>query len=149
MRGPLGCARSLILLFAIATTQCAGDGPDMAALRRGFAAPPPEYRPMPMLSYDYSSTAEFPKELKKAGWGGANVQFPSQNRERYLRDPGDWKQFETAVKAVRESGLQMWIYDERGYPSGKAGGQVLEGHPETRGPGAVLREASRKNTAKQ
>lgn len=35
-----------------------------------------------------------------------------------------------AVEAASDAGLYAWLYDEGGWPSGTAQGQVLEGHPE-------------------
>jgi alpha-L-rhamnosidase len=34
------------------------------------------------------------------------------------------------VKAAKQAGDALWLYDERGYPSGNAGGITLRGHPE-------------------
>lgn len=35
-----------------------------------------------------------------------------------------------AVNKAKENGIDVWIYDEAGWPSGGAGGKVVEGHPE-------------------
>lgn len=61
------------------------------------------------------------------GLGGVvcNVAFND-----YMRSEENWKTFVTGVQACRKLGLVIWIYDEAGYPSGAAGGLVLEAHPE-------------------
>ncbi|MBQ7063617.1 MAG: hypothetical protein IJM90_01815 [Firmicutes bacterium] len=38
----------------------------------------------------------------------------------------------TAAREAEEAGLDVWIFDEWGYPSGTAAGKTLEGHPEYR-----------------
>ncbi|NLH73167.1 MAG: hypothetical protein GX456_08960 [Verrucomicrobia bacterium] len=65
--------------------------------------------------------------LQQQGFGGVvcNVSF-----DQYLESEPKWQAFVRAVKRARESGLALWLYDERGYPSGNAGGLVLRDHPE-------------------
>ena len=59
---------------------------------------------------------------RQRGLGGlvCNVSF-----KNYLRSDEHWARLLTAVKACRDLGLVVWIYDELGYPSGGAGGLVL------------------------
>ncbi|MBQ9739661.1 MAG: hypothetical protein IJV91_01860, partial [Kiritimatiellae bacterium] len=42
------------------------------------------------------------------------------------------------MEALKEKGLQIWLYDERGYPSGYAYGLTLEGHPELQAKGYLI-----------
>ena len=65
-------------------------------------------------------------ELKQSGLGGVvcNVGFRD-----YLRDENQWKLFDLALEVCKDLGLRVWIYDEEGYPSGSAGGLVLEKNP--------------------
>lgn len=69
------------------------------------------------------ATVEAMKDLKELGLGGivCNVAFSD-----YLRSETNWQTCVGAVKACAEVGLRVWIYDEDGYPSGAAGGRVLE-----------------------
>ncbi len=66
-------------------------------------------------------------QLKDLGLGGivCNVAFND-----YLRSEENWQVLVRAVESCSQAGLRVWIYDEQGYPSGAAGGLVLEGHPE-------------------
>ena len=52
----------------------------------------------------------------------------------YARDfPDDEKEWRDTEKGMREyirRGMHTWIYDEKGYPSGTAGGYITETHPE-------------------
>jgi hypothetical protein len=63
------------------------------------------------------------RRLKDLGLGGivCNVAFGD-----YLRSEANWQSCIDAVKACAEVGLRVWIYDEDGYPSGAAGGLVLQ-----------------------
>ena len=65
--------------------------------------------------------------LQTQGFGGVvcNVSF-----DQYLESEAKWEAFTRAVKAARQAGMAMWLYDERGYPSGNAGGITMRDHPE-------------------
>ena len=49
--------------------------------------------------------------------------------EKYLMDGTSWDVLRRGAKIAHEMGLRVWIYDEKGYPSGAAGGLVLEQYP--------------------
>lgn len=63
----------------------------------------------------------------RRGRGGlvCNVMF-----QEYLQSEEHWKSFAAGVELCAQLGMPVWIYDEKGYPSGTAGGLVLRGHPE-------------------
>lgn len=63
----------------------------------------------------------------RRGRGGivCNVAF-----DRYLESEEHWQTLIRAVDVCSNLGMQVWIYDEKGYPSAAAGGLVLRGHPE-------------------
>lgn len=67
------------------------------------------------------------KKLVKVGTGGivANVGFKD-----YLVSPRQWEIFRYGMKRADDLGLVLWWYDEKGYPSGTAGGIVTRSHPE-------------------
>ncbi len=73
------------------------------------------------------ATVDGMQRYRDAGLGGVvcNVSF-----DHYLRSDDHWRSFVSGVDACKQLGLRVWIYDEEGYPSGSAGGLVLEGHPE-------------------
>lgn len=66
--------------------------------------------------------AEWMKFYKDRGLGGVvcNVSF-----RNYLDSEEDWKNLVACVDAMAKLGMVVWIYDEKGYPSGAAGGHVL------------------------
>jgi hypothetical protein len=65
--------------------------------------------------------------LLELGIGGivTNVGFKD-----YMRSESQWEILKYGLKRAKELGLEIWLYDEKGYPSGSAGGLVLQGHPE-------------------
>ncbi len=62
-----------------------------------------------------------------------NVSF-----DQYLESEPKWQAFVNAVKSARDAGFAMWLYDERGYPSGNAGGITLRDHPEWQAYGLLI-----------
>lgn len=65
--------------------------------------------------------------LIRQGFGGVvcNVSFRD-----YLESEPAWGAFSRAVDAAKKNGMELWLYDESGYPSGTAGHLVLKDHPE-------------------
>lgn len=66
----------------------------------------------------------------RRGRGGivCNVSFRD-----YLESEEAWEVLVEAVNVCSRLKMPVWIYDERGYPSGAAGGLVLRHHPEVEG----------------
>lgn len=90
---------------------------------------PVRFRPLQILHGvpSQQATLEAMMHLKDLGLGGivCNAAFGD-----YLRSEANWQALFRAVESCSQAGLRVWIYDEDGYPSGAAGGLVLEGHPE-------------------
>lgn len=112
------------------------------ALREQFAKPPVDTRILKMLH----SLPDAPEAqdalfdgLLKQGFGGGvtNDSF----REGYLENEGEWQAFARGVKAMKSRGMGLWLYDEKGYPSGAAGGITLRDHPEWEAHGLLFAEA--------
>jgi len=76
--------------------------------------------------------------LVSQGFGGivTNVSFAD-----YLQSEDKWAAFVRAVHEAKRIGMALWLYDERGYPSGKAGGLTLLGHPEWQAEGLYIADA--------
>ena len=72
--------------------------------------------------------------LLKAGLGGLVTNV---NLKNYLRDDTAWEVLQRGVRIAHEEGLRVWIYDEEGYPSGAAGGLVLEQAPSVEAQGLI------------
>ncbi len=75
--------------------------------------------------------------LLAQGFGGVvcNVSF-----DQYLESPTHWEAFRRACETAHARGMSMWLYDEKGYPSGMAGGLTLRGHPEWQAQGLLIAE---------
>ena len=73
------------------------------------------------------------------GFGGmaCNVSF-----QGYVEDEEKWAAFVSGVNKAKQAGMSLWLYDERGYPSGTAGGITLRGRPEWEARGLLVAEAA-------
>jgi hypothetical protein len=113
----------LLLCAALAS---AGGAP----LAERFREPPADMRILKIIhSWPDAPEAQdqLMARLQRQGFGGVvcNVAF-----DHYLESDAKWQAFTRAVQTAQRAGLVMWLYDERGYPSGNAGGLVLRDHPE-------------------
>lgn len=124
----LACTLSL---FAQDDKKKADQSPpmDIGQLRREFIDPPNDYRALPLGLSGKNNAAEYVERLVRGRWGGAHISYPGGGTG-YLHDTTGWSLFNNVLQGCREHDLKVWIYDENGYPSGRAGGQVLAGHPE-------------------
>jgi hypothetical protein len=109
-------------------------------LKEPFHKPPGRYQVLQIIhnfdsfGRDEATLRQRMKWLKATGIGGlvCNVSFND-----YMRSEEQWRIFLTGVKVAEELGLHLWLYDEDGYPSGAAGGLVLERNPNTEAIGLV------------
>ncbi len=106
-----------------------------------FADPPVKYR---MLQITHQPEMDgILDSLKKYGYGGvvSNVGFTN-----YLQDESEWQLFLSYMRKCKELGMDFWLYDEKGYPSGKAGGLTLKDNPEYETIGVVCTRTEGKGT---
>jgi hypothetical protein len=106
-----------------------------------FQNPPPKYRLLQfLLGYeewfgeDAATIRGNLLEVRDLGIGGLVV---SVNQKQYLRSEKAWDTLRLGVRISKELGLRLWIYDEEGYPSGAAGGLVLEKDPSLEAAGLI------------
>ena len=110
-----------------------------------FAQPPAEFR-IHKIIHGWPDAPEAQdrtiRGLQRQGFGGVvcNVSFTE-----YLQSEPRWAAFTRAVAEARKAGLSLWLYDEKGYPSGTAGGQTLRGHPEWEAAGWLIADARATN----
>ena len=76
--------------------------------------------------------------LKDFGFSGAVTNVSGENG--FTKNAENVEKLAVAAQILRESGLEYWIYDETGYPSGQAGGITLENHPELEAKGFYMRK---------
>lgn len=101
-----------------------------------FGNPPAEFR---FIQYSKHDGALLPyAKMQDAGIGGVMLFMQSAG---YLNTEEAWQHIGKNIAAAQEAGLQIWVADDNGYPSGMAGGRVVEADPafENRG----LREVSK------
>jgi len=110
-----------------------------------FESPPMQYRPLQIV-HDMGLHADLGLEecqrrirerlgrLKQLGFGGivANV-----SHRDYLTSEANFQIFGEVLNEAEREGFCVWLYDEKGYPSGSAGGLTLKGHPEYEATGLV------------
>ncbi len=114
---------------------------DDGALAKRFAEPPSQARIIKIIhSWPDAPTEQddLIAKFSRQGFGGVvcNVSF-----EHYLESEARWQSFQRAVTQAKKAGWTLWLYDERGYPSGNAGGIVLRGHPEWEASGLLAVDA--------
>lgn len=106
-----------------------------------FAAPPNETRILKII-HNWPDPSEAQDRvisgLATQGFGGVvcNVSF-----DQYFESNAKWLAFARAVHAAQGAGFALWLYDERGYPSGNAGGLTLRDHPEWEARGLLVATA--------
>ena len=107
-----------------ATSVAAGDlHPDR------FREPPADCRILKIIHGWPDSPAEQDRWIARlSGQGFGGVVCNVAHRD-YLQSADAWESLTRAVSAAREAGFALWLYDEKGYPSGLAGGQVLRQDP--------------------
>jgi hypothetical protein len=120
--------------------------PKTSELLAAFYHVPATYRPVMFWYWNADPTEDRLREelrqLRDAGCGGVCIlPMPDPFRKRDfiagMQTPYLSQQFfgyiRSAVDEAARLGLQVWLYDEGGWPSGHALYKVPEGHPDFRG----------------
>lgn len=113
---------------------CLGAGAAMAddaaaamgwdALDAAFGDPPAAYR---MVQYSGHHAPVVPLEkMQEYGIGGVMLFLSSQD---YLRNDAAWEVMAENIRRAKALGMQVWVADDNGYPSGMAGGLLVEADP--------------------
>lgn len=112
-----------ICLFILFLSSC-----DEQSLKQQFIDPPREYRmnqnihEIPLLEEKQDSLIQAYLEM---GYGGFAVNVPYSE---YLTDKG-MTAFKAFCDKAKASDMELWLYDENGYPSGNAGDLVINENP--------------------
>ena len=128
-------------LPAAALAEGAAPAPPAATLAARFADPPARARVLKIvhgLPDAPEAQDALLRKLLAQGFGGIVCNVSSKD---YLESEAKWKAFRRGVEEAKKSGMAMWLYDERGYPSGTAGGLTLRGHPEWEARGLLIADA--------
>lgn len=116
-------------------------GTARAGWEERFSHPPAEARILKII-HNWPDPPETQDQLigrlDAQGFGGVvcNVSF-----DQYLESDAKWLAFTRAVVEAKKAGLALWLYDERGYPSGNAGGITLRDRPEWEARGLLVVDA--------
>ncbi len=110
-------------------------------LAERFANPPADSRILKIVHHmpdDPAAQDQLIASLIEQGFGGmaCNVSF-----DGYVENEQKWQSYVRAVKAAKEAGMALWLYDEKGYPSGSAGGITLRDHHEWEARGLLIADA--------
>lgn len=128
------------LLLSGALVSC-GDDPKpvsdiqtFAQLEKEFTNPTNEYRTAPFFVWNSDtkkSDIDFAMaEFKKKGVGGVFIHPRMGMITEYLSD--DWNELcKYTLEKGKELGIDIWLYDENGFPSGMAGGLTAEQMPDS------------------
>ncbi len=136
---------NLALLVPLIHGLCAVAFPGSTALgswEDRFAHPPTDTRILKII-HNWPDQPDAQDQsicrLKTQGFRGVvcNVSF-----DQYLESDAKWLAFTRAVNAAKKAGFAMWLYDERGYPSGNAGGITLRDHPEWEARGLLIADTA-------
>ena len=101
----------------------------MKQLYREMEAHLNEYRPLPFWSWnDWLEPTELKKQIhwmKENGIGGFFMHARGGLKTPYLSDA--WMNcIEVCCEEAEKLGMEAWVYDENGWPSGFVGGKLLE-----------------------
>jgi hypothetical protein len=118
-----------------------------AELRTQFTNPPNEFRILKIIHGWPDKPEQQDERIKKLqgqGFGGVvcNVAFDGG----YVESEAKWSSFLRGVKEAKKAGMAMWLYDEKGYPSGNAGGIVMRDHPEWEARGLLIAQVETSGT---
>ena len=92
-----------------------------------FFNPDRRYAIYPIRHQGVIATAGKADELLEYGFAGVVGNLPYT--QAFPNDEEAWKETEQAYRTLIGKGLHTWIYDEKGYPSGTAGGAVIDEDP--------------------
>lgn len=83
---------------------------------------------MRWVTAGYTNNNATVDKLLRQGYGGftSNVLY----NQEYLQDDEEFAKLKSVLDYAASKGMNNWIYDEYQWPSGKAFGLVLQGHPE-------------------
>lgn len=109
-----------------------------------FLNPPNEYR-IYRLSHALPEDMEkYLVDISDLGFGGivTNVNWHNDktDKAKYLQCDEDFVTLDKNIDVCKKNNIGVWMYDEKGYPSGSADGLTLKDHPEFEAKGFTVFE---------
>ena len=81
------------------------------------------------------------RSYQERGYAGVVGNLPYTRT--FPKDKAAWEATKKGFQAFLSRGMHVWIYDENGYPSGTAGGAVIEADPSLEAEGLYCYEIGR------
>jgi hypothetical protein len=106
---------------------------DFKTIDQYFTNPPNQYR-LNQFYLDKNFDSNQSQLLKDYGIGGIQTCASYSN---YLLSDAGWSQANNNINNAISNNMQVWLSDEKGYPSGSAGGLVVGGYPELEARGVI------------
>jgi len=96
--------------------------------KKEFKNPPRRYGVYPIIHQRISDAGTLVDAHDRQGFGGivANLDYTPD----FPHNEAEWDKAVNGFRTYIDRGMGAWIYDEKGYPSGTAGGAVLEENPD-------------------
>lgn len=117
------------MLCAAAAAVCHAEPPPAEVFQKEFQMPPKKFR---IIQYG-NPVPEQLKKYESYGMGGFMAFFHNELREesdpRFMADHSLDK-ISGMLDAAKAADFTVWLADDFGYPSGMAGGKVVENNPE-------------------
>jgi len=110
-------------------------------LKMKWQDPPLEFRMNRNLHHfplDPSGQDSLIEVTLQNGWGGFALNVPFSN---YLTDEG-MKATRRFCEKAKARGMDLWLYDEKGYPSGNAGDLVIKEDPTWESMGIYMKDST-------
>lgn len=100
----------------------------METEREKFLKPDRRYAIYPIYHSGILHGAENADEIQDCGYAGIVGNLPYTEDFPYNEEA--WEAAAGAYRTLIQKGMHTWIYDENGYPSGSAGGAVIDENPD-------------------
>lgn len=125
----------VVMMLSVSKAADRQAGPSAASnLAARFQHPPSALRPMPLWHLHgtltrENSEAQLRDSRDKSGFGGVAVLPMGKMQPTYLSDDY-FARYGEILNTSRELGMEVILYDDTGFPSGSAGGQLNKLYPD-------------------
>jgi len=118
-----------LILLAVLLSQALG-----VSLEDSFKNPPMAYKSQPLWHMNGEMTTEGIKQQlrdawEKSGFSGVAVLPVRETRPNYLSEDY-FARYQDILETCKDLGMEVIFYDDIGFPSGSAGGQMRELYPD-------------------
>ena len=101
-----------------------------------FTNPPKKYSPRKIQHKYTDDHKDLLDSIENEGYHGLVTNVPFN--DGFTSNKNNIRAFSEFLDSIKSRRLPYWIYDEHGYPSGKADTLVIEGHPEFKSKGMFM-----------